>query len=57
MKKKEILISPKLRRELKPNIAHLADEGYLFRSRKGVNIPISRTTAYRVIRAAGEAGE
>lgn len=54
LKKKEILISPKLRRELKPFIADLDDEDFLFKSRKGVNKPISRTTAYRVIRAAGE---
>ncbi|MEK5036903.1 site-specific integrase [Sporosarcina sp. FSL K6-3457] len=54
-KSKEILINPKLRRELKPYIAGLGDEDYLFQSRKGVNKPISRTTAYRVIRAAGEA--
>lgn len=52
---KEILISSKIRRELKPYILDLEDDEYLFQSRKGINKPITRTTAYRVIRAAGEA--
>lgn len=52
---KEIFINAKLRRELKPYVMDLEDNEYLFQSRKGVNKPISRTTAYRVIRAAGEA--
>ncbi|WP_153731560.1 site-specific integrase [Sporosarcina obsidiansis] len=54
-KVKEILISPRLRRELKPYIKDLEDDDYLFSSRKGENKPISRTTAYRVLRSAGEA--
>lgn len=52
---KEILISPKLRRELRPYIADLDDEDYLFKSRKGGNSPITRTTAYRILRGAAEA--
>lgn len=54
-KVKEILISAKLRRELKPYIMDLEDDEYLFQSRKGINKPISRTTAYRILREAGEA--
>lgn len=53
-KKKEIFISPKLRRELKPYLIHLNDDEYLFKSQKGNNKPITRTTAYRILRAAAE---
>lgn len=52
---KEILISPRLRRELKPYIDDLTDEDHLFKSRKGDNKPITRTTAYRILRGAAEA--
>lgn len=52
---KEVLISPKLRRELRPYVADLSDDDYLFKSRKGKNRPISRTTAYRILRGAAEA--
>jgi integrase len=53
-KNKEIFINPKLRRELKPYLLKLKDDDYLFKSKKGHNKPITRTTAYRILRAAAE---
>lgn len=46
-KKRKITISP----EIKKQLAQLdgADEEYIFKSRKGVNKPISRVQAYRVL--------
>lgn len=54
-KKKKIYISAKLRRELKPYLLKLKDDDHLFKSQKGHNKPITRTTAYRILSTAGEA--
>lgn len=51
---KEIAISKKLKSELKKYYKDSPKEEYLFKSRNGVNKPIGRDRAYRIIRETGE---
>ncbi|SDI18809.1 Phage integrase family protein [Alteribacillus persepolensis] len=53
-KQKRLRITPDLHRELKNYIRHMNDDEYLFQSRKGNNMPIQRSAAYKVLREAAE---
>ncbi|GIN71264.1 site-specific integrase [Bacillus sp. J14TS2] len=53
-KQKRILITPGLKRELKRYIEDKEDDEYLFKSREGLNKPIGRSMAYKVLREAAE---
>ncbi len=53
-KKKRIDMTPVLQRELKAYIEGKEDHEYLFKSREGINKPISRSMAYKILRAAAE---
>lgn len=53
-KQKMLRITPILYKELQSFIAGRDDDEYLFLSRNGVNRPIHRTTAYRMMRNVGE---
>lgn len=54
-KQKMIKINPFLKRELHAYTKDMGMADYLFPSRNGVNQPITRSTAYRILRqAAGE---
>lgn len=53
-KRKEIQMTPLLRRELKKYVLDMEDDDYLFKSREGVNKPISRSMAYKILREAAE---
>ncbi|AKL77796.1 MULTISPECIES: tyrosine-type recombinase/integrase [Bacillus amyloliquefaciens group] len=53
-KKKRIDMTPELQRELKAYIEGKEDHEYLFKSREGINKPISRSMAYKILRAAAE---
>lgn len=53
-KKKRIDMTPDLQREFKAYIEGIEDHEYLFKSREGVNKPISRSMAYKILRAAAE---
>ncbi len=47
-------MTPDLQREFKAYIEGIEDHEYLFKSREGVNKPISRSMAYKILRAAAE---
>ncbi|WNF36423.1 site-specific integrase [Bacillaceae bacterium IKA-2] len=51
-KSKIIPIIPEYRREIKKYIADKDDDEYLFKSRKGLNKPIHRGMAYKILRSA-----
>ncbi|WP_163538293.1 site-specific integrase [Gracilibacillus sp. YIM 98692] len=53
-KQKRINITPSLRRELKGYIQGKEDYEYLFKSREGVNKPIGRSMAYKILREAAD---
>lgn len=53
-KDKLIFINAQLKRELKAYIENKDEEEYLLKSREGDNKPISRTTAYLVLREIAE---
>ncbi|MDU0074466.1 MULTISPECIES: tyrosine-type recombinase/integrase [Bacillus] len=53
-KKKRIEMTPELQRELKAYIEGEEDHEYLFKSREGINKSISRSMAYKILRAAAE---
>lgn len=53
-KRKEVQMTPLLRREIKKYVAGKDDDEYLFASREGVNQPISRSMAYKILREAAE---
>lgn len=53
-KQKRIPISPPLRRELDEYIIGKEDHEFLFQSREGINQPIGRSMAYKIIREAAE---
>ncbi|MFW5980349.1 MAG: site-specific integrase [Halanaerobiales bacterium] len=56
-KNKQFLINSNLRKELNKYIKGMADHEYLFQSRIGVNKPLSRFQAFRILSTAGkEAG-
>ncbi|QMV43730.1 tyrosine-type recombinase/integrase [Cohnella cholangitidis] len=53
-KQKLILISPELKRELKPYISGKSGHEFLFKSRQGRNQPIGRSMAYKILRQVAE---
>jgi integrase len=53
-KEKRLLINPALKRELKKYMSKMADHEYLIQSRRGENMPLSRVTAYKILRAAAK---
>ena len=54
-KKKRALINGYLREQIDRFINNMTPEEYLFRSRKGINRPITRTQAYRILSKAAKA--
>ncbi len=55
--KRDIPITPSIKRLTNPYIANKSDDEYLFKSREGFNKPIGRVQAYNIIKkAAKEAG-
>jgi integrase len=53
-KQKRIQITPALKKELNAYISGKEDHEYLFKSREGVNKPIGRSQAYKILRSAAE---
>lgn len=53
-KQKLILITPELKRELKKYIQDKESHEYLFPSRQGLNQPIGRSMAYKILRSIAE---
>ncbi|MGG3800444.1 site-specific integrase [Metabacillus fastidiosus] len=53
-KKKRIDMTPQLQREFKIYIEGKEDHEYLFKSRQGLNRPIGRSMAYKILRGAAE---
>ncbi len=53
-KVKRFFINPHLKKELDKYIVGLQDEEYLFTSRNGVNRPITRVQAYRILNKAAQ---
>lgn len=53
-KQKWIRITPSLKREIKIYIEDMQDHEYIFKSRQGVNKPIGRSMAYKILRRAAE---
>ncbi|NBI29104.1 site-specific integrase [Chengkuizengella marina] len=53
-KKKRLDMTPQLHREFKNYVEGKEDHEYLFRSREGINKPIGRRMAYKILREAGE---
>ncbi|MBP1950273.1 site-specific integrase [Virgibacillus litoralis] len=53
-KKKRIEMTPGLRREFKEYCEGKEDHEYLFLSREGINKPIGRSMAYKILREAAE---
>src|SRR5699024_6521598 len=51
-KVKRIEITPGLQRELKEYASDMEDHEYLFKSREGINKPIGRSMAYKILRDA-----
>ncbi|UOE54927.1 site-specific integrase [Cytobacillus oceanisediminis] len=53
-KKKRIEMTPGLRKEFKDYIERREDHEFLFKSREGVNKPITRSMAYKILRRAAD---
>ncbi|EUJ22974.1 site-specific recombinase, phage integrase family protein [Listeria grandensis FSL F6-0971] len=53
-KQKKILIPKEVKRALGMYVVDLDDQDYLFRSQKGINRPITRITAYRILKGLQE---
>lgn len=53
-KQKRIEMTPALKRELRTYIDGKEDYEFLFKSREGVNKPIGRSMAYKILREAAE---
>lgn len=53
-KQKMTRLTPSLYKEIQLYIKGMEDDEYLFKSRNGLNKPLHRTTAYRMIRKTGE---
>lgn len=53
-KQKRIAMTPSLRRELRQYIEGKEDHEFLFKSREGINQPIGRSMAYKIIKEAAE---
>lgn len=49
-KQKRLMITSGLRRELQPYIESKEDDEYLVKSRQGINRPIGRSMAYKILR-------
>lgn len=47
-------MTPALQREFKAYVEGKEDHEFLFKSREGINKPISRSMAYKIFRAAAE---
>ncbi len=54
IKKKRIDMTPALQREFKAYVEGKEDHEFLFKSREEINKPISRSMAYKILRAAAE---
>ncbi|MFW5788016.1 MAG: site-specific integrase [Halanaerobiales bacterium] len=52
-KNKRFLINSQLKQEIKRYIKGMTADDYLFKSQKGINQPISRVQAYRILKKAG----
>ncbi len=53
-KVKRIAMTPSLKRELKRYVEGKEDHEYLFKSREGINKPIGRSMAYKILRDAAD---
>jgi len=53
-KDKRFLINSQLRKDIEKFISGMNSEEYIFQSRKGINRPISRVQAYRVLNKAAD---
>ncbi len=53
-KHKRIEMTPSLKREFKKYIEGKEDHEFLFKSREGINQPIGRSMAYKILREAAE---
>lgn len=53
-KAKRIAMTPSLQRELKEYVEGKEDHEYLFKSREGINKPIGRSMAYKILREAAD---
>lgn len=53
-KEKKIPINPELKRTLNEYTEGMKEHDYLIKSRKGINKPLGRTQAYRIIRELGD---
>lgn len=53
-KRKRITLTPGLRQDLKKYVEGKEDDEYLFRSREGLNSPIGRSMAYKILRDAAD---
>ncbi|MBC1235216.1 site-specific integrase [Listeria booriae] len=53
-KQKKILIPKEVKKALGMYVIDLEDQDYLFRSQKGINRPITRITAYRILKELQE---
>ncbi|NEY20513.1 site-specific integrase [Bacillus ginsengihumi] len=53
-KNKRVKIPGYIKKEIIPYVKNLADGDYVIKSRQGVNRPIDRSTAYRILREAAE---
>src|SRR5665647_808071 len=53
-KPKRFRINTNLKNEIDKYITNMRDDEYLFQSQKGVNKPITRVQAYRILNKAGE---
>lgn len=53
-KQKRIAMPPGLKRELKRYIEGKEEDEYLFKSREGLNKPIGRSMAYKILRGAAD---
>ncbi|QKS71921.1 site-specific integrase [Paenalkalicoccus suaedae] len=53
-KQKRITMTPELKRELHRYIEGKEDHEYLFQSRKGINQPLTRDAAYKILQKAAQ---
>ncbi|MBN8236848.1 site-specific integrase [Halobacillus kuroshimensis] len=53
-KQKRIDMTPSLKKELKWYVEGKEDHEFLFKSREGINKPIGRSMAYKILRSAAE---
>lgn len=53
-KQKRIVMTPSLQRELREYVKDMEDHEFLFKSREGINKPIGRSMAYKILREAAE---